>query len=42
MGVPIKRIIDEAGIEDFVKPALNLRSTRSTELANRGIPIQDF
>jgi integrase len=42
MGVPMKRIIDEAGIEDFVKPFLNLRSTRSTELANRGIPIQDF
>jgi len=42
MGVPMKRIIEAAGIEDFVKPFLNLRSTRSTELAERGIPIQDF
>jgi integrase len=42
MGVPMKRIIEAAGIEDFVKPFLNLRSTRSTELAERKIPIQDF
>lgn len=42
MGMPMRRIIEEAGIEDFVKPFLNLRSTRSTELAERGIPIQDF
>ena len=42
MGVPMKWIIEAAGIKDFVKPFLNLRSTRSTELAERGIPIQDF
>jgi len=30
-----------AGIEDFVKPFLNLRSTRSTEFVERGIPIKD-
>ena len=42
LGVPMKRIIDEAGISDFVKPFLNLRSTRSTELARKGLPIQEF
>lgn len=42
LGVPMSRIIADAGIEDWVRVFLNLRSTRSTELAERGIPIQDF
>jgi integrase len=42
LGVPMSRIIEEAGIKDWVRVFLNLRSTRSTELAERGIPIQDF
>jgi len=36
------RIITAAGITDFGRPFLNLRSTRSTELARKGIPIKDF
>jgi len=42
LGVPMSRIIADAGITDFGRPFLNLRSTRSTELAEKGIPIQDF
>ena len=42
LGVPMSLIIAEAGIKDWVRVFLNLRSTRSTELAERGIPIQDF
>lgn len=42
LGVPMSRIIADAGIKDWVRVFLNLRSTRSTELAERGIPIQDF
>ncbi|MEX0670146.1 MAG: tyrosine-type recombinase/integrase [Pirellulales bacterium] len=42
LGVPMSRIIADAGIEDWVRVFLNLRSTRSTELARSGIPIQDF
>ena len=42
LGVPMSRIIEEAAIKDWVRVFLNLRSTRSTELAERGIPIQDF
>jgi integrase len=42
LGVPMSRIIADAGIEDWARVFLNLRSTRSTELARRGIPIHDF
>jgi hypothetical protein len=42
LGGPMSRIIADAGITDFGRPFLNLRSTRSTELAEKGIPIQDF
>ena len=42
LGVPMSRIIADAGIKNWVRVFLNLRSTRSTELARRGIPIQDF
>ena len=36
------RIIASAGIVDWERPFQNLRSTRSTELARRGVVIQDF
>lgn len=42
LGIQMGRIIARAGIADWVRPFLNLRSTRSTELARRGIPINDF
>lgn len=42
LSVPMSRIIADAGIKGWVRAFLNLRSTRSTELAERGIPIQDF
>ena len=36
------RIIEEAGVTDWKRTFQNLRSTRSTELAKRGIPIQNY
>jgi hypothetical protein len=38
----MSRIIAEAGVKDWVRVFLNLRPTRSTELAERGIPNRDF
>jgi len=42
MRTQMARIISSAGIVDWERPFQNLRSTRSTELAKKGIPIQDF
>ncbi len=42
LGLQMGRIIARAGITDWMRPFINLRSTRSTELARRGIPIHDF
>jgi integrase len=41
LAVPMMRIIKDAGVE-WERAFQNLRSTRSTELANMGIGIQDF
>jgi integrase len=42
VGTQLSRIIEEAGIEDWERPFQNLRSTRATELARKGVAIQDF
>jgi integrase len=42
MRTQMARIIASAGIVDWERPFQNLRSTRSTELARRGVVIQDF
>jgi integrase len=42
MGTQMARIIEEAGVTDWERPFQNLRSTRATELARRGVVIQDF
>jgi len=42
MRTQMARIIEDAGITDWERPFQNLRSTRSTELAARGIEIQNY
>lgn len=42
IGVQMGRIIANGGVTDWQKPFINLRSTRSTELAELGLPIQDY
>ena len=42
IGTQMSRIIKDAGITDWERPFQNLRSTRATELARRGVVIQDF
>ena len=42
IGIQMGRIIANSGLKDWQRPFLNLRSTRSTELAELGVTIQDF
>ena len=42
MRTQMARIIAAAGVSDWERPFQNLRSTRSTELAAMGVPIQNF
>jgi integrase len=42
VGTQMARIIEDAGVTDWERPFQNLRSTRATELARKGIEIQNF
>jgi integrase len=42
IGTQMSRIIEAAGITNWERPFQNLRSTRSTELARKGIEIQNY
>jgi integrase len=42
VGTQMSRIIEEAGVADWERPFQNLRSTRATELARKGVAIQNF